>query len=540
MGARPVNLLVFREHRRQVRSQSAVADLLQACTRNVLDALLFAGEIECGVADAAPERAASWQAVTDSLADALVRGADPLQLGRLTSFIQSLSAPELLSISPPEGFAYYALHPMAYADILNASCRLPDEAAVVGIRSIGTTLSAVTSAAERKQGLRSSRITVRPHGHPYNRKAQFTPEQLAWITEKVRIGAAFLVVDEGPGLSGSSFISVAEALVEAGAPPKSISLICGHTPDLNSLCAQNGSHRARQFRWLAVDPEPYRPATAQTSIGGGEWRRLLFSEESSWPASWTNFERLKYLTAPDGEPRDLLKFMGFGRYGGEVFSRERVVADAGFGPAPAEMTDGFARFPWIHGSAMRADDLSEDVLARLAAYCAFRAGAFQRESCEITALQQMAEHNLHELKLNLPVSLRLECPVISDGRMQPHEWVLTGCGKILKTDSGAHGDDHFFPGPTDIAWDLAGAIVEWRMSSAAQGFFVNAYQRASGDDPHSRLADYLIAYAAFRRGYCTMAANALHGAERIRLERAAAEYGSRLRECPEAAAAFTV
>ena len=70
----------------------------------------------------------------------------------------------------------------------------------------------------------------------------------------------------------------------------------------------------------------------------------------------------------------------------------------------------------------------------------------------ISALQRMAEHNLQELRFDLPVSLRLQRPVIADSRMQPHEWLLTPAGQVLKTDSGSHGDDHFFPGPTDIAW----------------------------------------------------------------------------------------
>src|SRR5215470_8211911 len=109
--------------------------------------------------------------------------------------------------------------------------------------------------------------------------------------------------------------------------------------------------------------------------------------------------------------------------------------------------------------------------------------------------------------------------------MQPHEWVFSDAGVMLKTDSGSHGDDHFFPGTTDIAWDLAGSIVEWQMPQTQKEYFLDAYRRASGDDAASRMDGFIKAYAVFRCAYCMMAANALCGTEeQTRLERAAAGY----------------
>lgn len=100
---------------------------------------------------------------------------------------------------------------------------------------------------------------------------------------------------------------------------------------------------------------------------------------------------------------------------------------------------------------------------------------------------------------------------------------------MLKTDSGSHGDDHFFPGASDIAWDLAGAIVEWRMSPAQAETFLAMYRRASGDNAQNRISDYVTAYAIFRSAYCRMAANALQGTEeQPRLEQSAAAYAAQL------------
>ena len=174
---------------------------------------------------------------------------------------------------------------------------------------------------------------------------------------------------------------------------------------------------------------------------------------------------------------------------------------------------------------MSSGDLSSSVLARLAEYCAFRLKAFPVDEAAPASLQEMAEHNLSQFVLDLPLALKFERPAIADGRMHPHEWLLTNMGHMLKTDSGSHGDDHFFPGPADIAWDLAGAIVEWRMSAAQAGEFLKLYHRASGDHASSRIQDFIRAYAVFRCAYCSMAAGAMRGtAEELRMERAAAGY----------------
>jgi hypothetical protein len=431
---------------------------------------------------------------------------------------------EQLSISTPEGFAYYALHPFAYADVIQqiSAC---DRLLVVGIRSIGTTLSAVAAAAARARGIVVERITVRPQGHPYNRIAEFNAEQMDAVWNALSRGASFAVVDEGPGLSGSSFLAVAEALERAGAPPEKIVLVSSYAPNLDALCAEDAARRWPRFHCIPAAAEARRPAEAIEFISGGDWRNRVFANDSQWPASWTSFERLKFLSSVEQSERRLFKFAGLGHYGDAVFERERKVAAAGFGPMPREESDGFISYPWIDGRPISSSDLSAEIMAKIAEYCAFCMKAFSVELSHLNALQQMAEHNLHELGLDLAVELRLERPVIADGRMHPHEWLLGKDGESLKTDSGSHGADHFFPGPTDIAWDLAGAIVEWQMNDQQTTEFLNLYHRASGDDASARIDGFIKAYAVFRLAYCLMAASAMNGSEeQPRLQHAADTY----------------
>ncbi len=546
-----LNLLVFRGDRRRASGKEMKAALIARLeqlrsalsNRALLGALLLAGEFECGVADADPEAARCCERLSDEIADALLGSEasssnldfqkpdfDFLSIGSgisesLINAARGLPAFEQLSISTPEGFAYYALHPLAYADVMR---QIPacERLLIVGIRSIGTTLSAVAAAAARAGGIVAERMTVRPQGHPYNRTAEFSPEQMPVVTQAVSSGATFVVVDEGPGLSGSSFLAVAEALERAGAPTEKITLVSSHEPDINTLCAENAARRWQRFRCIPAGGEARRPGEAEEFIGGGQWRSRVYPSKSEWPASWTNFERLKYLSSSQEGEQRLFKFAGLGHYGDAVLEREKKVAAAGFGPVPREESDGFISYSWIDSRPLAASDVSFEIMARLAEYCAFRQRAFAVELSDLHALQQMAEHNLRELGLELPVDLRLERPVIADGRMQPHEWLLITEGKLLlKTDSGSHGDDHFFPGSTDIAWDLAGAIVEWQMNEQQTAEFLNIYHRETGDDAKHRINGFIKAYAVFRLAYCLMAANAMSGSdEQKRLRRTADSY----------------
>jgi hypothetical protein len=565
-----LNLLVFRGDRRRASGKDMKAALIARLeqvrsplsNRTLVGALLLAGEFECGVADAYPEAAQSCERLTDGIADALLAGertssSNPasnldfqksefhsLSIGptiseSLINAARALTTVEQLSISTPEGFAYYALHPLAYADAMR---QIPasEHLLIVGIRSIGTTLSAVAAAAARARGILTERMTARPQGHPYNRTAEFTPEQMAEVSQAVSSGATFVVVDEGPGLSGSSFLAVAEALERTGASTEKIILISSHEPDINTLCADNAARRWQRFRCIPAGGEARRPTEAVDFIDGGQWRSRVFANKSEWPATWTNFERLKYLSLSQKGEQRLFKFAGLGHYGDVVLEREKKVAAAGFGLVPREESDGFVSYSWMYGRTLTARDLSRETLVRLAEYCAFRQRAFAVEVFHLNALQHMAEHNLRELGFELPVDLRLERPVIADGKMQPHEWLLTIEGKLLKTDSGSHGDDHFFPGPTDIAWDLAGAIVEWQMSEQQTTEFLNFYYRASGDNAKHRINGFIQAYAVFRLAYCLMAANAMNGsAEEQRLRRAADIYRTLLMKSEHQSSALT-
>lgn len=536
-------MLVFRDGRETVsgpKRLQELAGLLQRLSRPdsnnrvlLLDALLRAGELECALADGGRTQAhARIAAVTDALAEGLVAGA----ADRVSqSAVEGLQVPDSISVSVPEGFAYYALHPLNFADRARTIVR--GRTAVLGIRSIGTTLSAVVAAELRLRGIPAMRRTVRPAGHPFDRRLEFENEIAAWVAAERDAGSEFWVVDEGPGLSGSSFLAVGEALEGAGVESRRIRFLCSVEPRPQAMCAREAAKRWARFQAHPVSAPWRRPADATVDISGGRWRELAFPSPADWPASWVQFERLKFLS-PDR--RRMYKFEGLGRFGAEIAARSQSAAEAGFGVPPRQESDGFYSMPVIAGRPAAIADVNRHVLERLASYCAFRSTAFRTDVAAQPELEHMLAWNyLEEFGRELPPDQRvlpLKRPVMVDGRMQPHEWIAGTW--LLKTDAAGHGNDHFFPGPTDIAWDLAGAIEEWQLRPDAAAHFLERYRVFSDDDVRARIEPYRLAYSLFRMGYGKMAAEAMRGTEEEkRLSRAYLTYRKRAEDLTQQAAA---
>ncbi len=517
------NHWVFREgkitlHGQQLRNQvvQAAISLLEApiTTESVIDSLLRAGEFEAALGDTMPQHFSSAEALTSLLARCLWEDrADSLQqLPAAVAKLQNIPVPDQVRVSPPEGFAYYALHPLDFASLAETIAGGCSSAAIIGIRSIGTTLSAIVLGAFRHSARHSGRITVRPTGHPYDRVTQLTGEQKQWIAERVQKHCTFLVVDEGPGRSGSSFLSVAEALEDAGVPSEQITLVGSRPIDPDQLCADNAPTRWRRYNFLWPRPAKYSRFNNDIYIGGGHWRETLLGSQSSWPSCWPQMERFKFLS-PDHHW--VYKFEGFGRFGQEVLQRAQQIAAAQLGPAAEYADDGMIRVPLIKGKILDGTYHPRPVLDRLADYCAFRSREFTSANPPSSQLAQMLRFNVREefgRELDMDLEPLSVANTLADGRMQPHEWLLAPDSKLLKVDACTHGDDHFFPGPTDIAWDLAGVIVEWGLGRDAAQMVLSRYQRLTGDPISSRrLLPFLLAYSVFRMSYCKMALSSVVG-----------------------------
>ena len=230
------------------------------------------------------------------------------------------------------------------------------------------------------------------------------------------------------------------------------------------------------------------------------------------PASWAPLEPAKFLAR---DRRSIFKFEGFGHYGEAAGARAAWLAARGFAPRYLGNRRGFGEYELVAGRTLERHDTSAELLERMAEYLALRFACFAGDSPQSPELETMLRWNWRlEFGEELSAAesqLRCTRAVVCDGHMMPHEWLRTASGELLKLDAGSHGDNHFFPGPCDIAWDIAGAIMEWELQGEARDRFIRLYEARSGDRIKERLAPYLLAYTIFRLSWSKMAALAMQG-----------------------------
>jgi hypothetical protein len=539
---------IFRDGRSTARGQDLLRDLrlsLHCLLENpgdqtcLLKTLIQSGEFESALADSESAAACEVADLTSALADLYVDSPSMVNqtlvrpIRALAATMDELPIPLVLTTAPPEGFSYYALHPLDFARTAEQMADSSCPTAVLGVRSIGTTLSAVVMAVLKKKFVLTQRITVRPTGHPYDRNIQFPPEQARWIRRWQEKSARYLVVDEGPGRSGSTFLSVAEALVRLGVSTSRIILMGSVEPDPGTLRAKNAAARWQTFRYVKCAPSSYSCFSHDTYIGGGEWRRVLLHDSAEWPACWPQMERLKFFSA---DRNGFFKFEGLGRSGEVVRQRARCLAEAGFACPVEDADDGFALYRAMTLRSPHPKDVSAKVLERIAQYCTFRAAEFRAEACVPALLSETLVFNLRqefgvELDLDADVMASKQ-PVLADARMQPYEWIRREDGELIKTDGVSHGDDHFFPGPCDIAWDLAGTAVEWDLHPDKLDYLLGRFRELSGIDGSQRIQVFILAYAVFRMAFCKMAAGTVLGTgDEFRLRRVYRYYRDRAVKC---------
>jgi hypothetical protein len=478
------------------------------CEDRLLAALIAAGELECALLDSRADD--SLLDASCSIASLITEGlARAFLTGRKDSFpsvlqlIERIEAGARYQAAVQEGFAYYALHPRKLATLLEQMLvdgALPGagerSVRVLGIRSIGVTLSAVACATLGLHGIDCRRISVRPEGHPYDRRLRSSQRLCHWVRSAA--DAEFLVVDEGPGISGSSFLAVAEALESCGVAAGRIHLIGSREVDAAELLACDAARRWSRFNIHTIPAEPLIPREAGENFSGRARWSFFGCPPESEPGSWTTLGPAAYLAQ---DRQSTFTFAGFGHYGEAIGERCRALGEAGFAPRYLGSRRGFVQSELPAGRLLSPGDVSPKLISRLAAYLAFRANAFAVPVAQTPELEVMLRRNWQiEFDEELGVAesrLSAKEIVICDGRMRAHEWLRSSRGEVLKLYSGNDGDNHFFPGPCDIAWDVAGCILEWELEPEAQRRLIDEYTARTGDAIAARLAPYLLAYAVF-------------------------------------------
>jgi hypothetical protein len=319
-------------------------------------------------------------------------------------------------------------------------------------------------------------------------------------------------------------------LIELGIPDDRICLLPSWPSDgshLRSPDAREIWTRHRQFTtsfeevWLDSGRLAAAFSGEFRDFSAGAWRAAVYADETEYPAVQPQHERRKYLLtsgAAAGNPK-LLSFIGLGRGIEAKMRRAERLADAGFTAAPERMAHGFVVRPFVAGRPVSPGKADGQLIQVIASYLAHLCRAHPsdpsvsdsslREMIGVNVSEGLEDSRLDKRVLDLPAGGWAERPAKLDARMLAHEWIRTPAG-YLKVDVTDHHEDHFFPGCQDIAWDVAAAAVELRLSAGAEQHLVESYRLRSGDRGIAeRLPLYAIAYLAFRLGYTRLASAVL-------------------------------
>ncbi|MDB6033944.1 MAG: glutamate-semialdehyde -aminomutase-like protein [Verrucomicrobiales bacterium] len=555
--------------------------------------LIRSGQMEQGVADAQeegrmPSVIHQAEHLTDVAAKEFFREWSKTASAQTRDVLRSAKALSVadeleLRIKVPEGFEFYALFPEQYGAAAmswakqhcRAECK---NVLVVGIRSIGTSLSALVKTVLQSVGWNVRRLTVRPKGHPFQRELMLRADDLG--------DAAFaLIVDEGPGISGSSMASVAEALVACGFSKSNLAFFPGHGNGPGHAASEQVREWWRttprfltpleEMQWsgkslkdlLAISSQTFfsdgrafaaeQTLTVQDVTGGG-WVSLIFPNGEQPTVCWP-FERLKFrCVAPEGQAV-LWKFSGLGAFlttpaldPAEEIDRKGEEPDHWSEVQRLQTlatTHGFCCTPWIMGTGSRPVDVNSHTLRSIAHYLFHTAGKPLGEKETVEALEglnhmllcnsreklgdeavQRAERIGHCVR-SRTVLVRLELmPACSDGRMAPHEWLRTSDGCLIKTDSTGNLTDHTLVGRQPLLWDIAGVIIEWKLSSDQTVLFEKTLRELGLDWMHEEINFYLAAFAAFKLGQVVLCLQMGSPDPEYtnRMERAVSYYSSKL------------
>lgn len=453
---------------------------------------------------------------------------DPRKVLERLKSLGKLALPnQPLACKTCEGFAFYGLYPSLYLrSAKKLKERLSSESAyvVLGIRSIGTSIAPVVAAGLNRFRDEVAR-TIRPIGHPFDRSVRIGFKLEKEIL-KFHQRAIYVIVDEGPGLSGSSLGAVADWLESRTIPSKRIVFLTGHAEELGPKA--NDRHRKRWSRAIRVtstveemkDNPHLLEILNGKSLSAGHWRLIHFKDQTNhWPPSHLRQERLKFLLQRPNEHFLLAKFLGNDHTGLIKYDKAQRLHRGGFIPVPHSVQNGFLLEDWTK-NAHPIPKNRIHWINRVAQYLSFlnEPENYPTRDLRLTTsseLLKMAAFNasngigvkLEKKLLNwqnrLDAIEKKRTPVLTDNRMHAWEWLESPSLGILKADALDHCLAHDCIGPQDIHWDLVGALVELELNLEESRYL---YSLLHFKVDKELLRFHLDCYLAFQGGYYSQAA----------------------------------
>lgn len=443
-------------------------------------------------------------------------------------------------LKTPEGYAYYGLFPEAFIGPARRLGVAGRGVRVIGLRSIGVSLAPVVAAAIDAP----LPLSLRPFGPPFERRVKIEDATFG----RVLAGAErYIVVDEGPGLSGSSFAAVARFLMNRGVSAEQIIFMPSHDGGPGPAASPSVRSLWRAIAAIPADPLPDdetvtrwigdlldQPVLETMNLSAGRWRPLRLAP-GRWPGVDPRTDRRKLLVrTPSGA--FVGRFSGL-RSSGEVkLERALRLAGASAVPSVVGVAHGFIVQDWVETTSITRVEPEQ-----VGAYFRKRFDLPWAASADTgpADLAEMALANTEPLLGPLALRrmegfLRADVsgwrPYAMDGACQPWKW-LRKDGVWLKADALDHDADHDLLGPLDLAWDLAGAAWEMKYSAGEFDRLLKAARPSGGRAPRREVLRLcLLSYPAFRLGAGRLAQSrfASGSEEWLRHERALGRLGRNL------------
>jgi hydroxymethylpyrimidine pyrophosphatase-like HAD family hydrolase len=477
----------------------------------------------------------AWGAVVDRACALLIADADDVQWTTLASEMEPLLSARLPGalrsrrLRIPEAFRCQDLaHPDVFS-LVDRFLELPIDrsapAVVIGPRTAGAYLAPLAGACLSSAGWSDVNwFTVRPRTGVSRHETRTVARLVS------RPGTHVILIDDFPN-TGGTHQNLLRMLYGIGVPPRQITILAPRHPHRREWSLPEEIRDG--IRILTIEPTELYKAKLLNNAAWIEsvlsecyrqhgWDRVRVRESTRTRALNAALEaqlsegfhvRLKRVFDLELEGmcgkstvRVLAKSVGWGWYGYHAYIAGSRLS--GFVPDVIGSREGFFFTRWVDAAGKNPSS------TRIGSYVARRANVLALDEDPVlnsVGYRWVGWNEILEMVRGVygPYWNRLRVPAIRrhlakhlnaartmvDGQMKPEDWVGTG-DQAWKTDF----EQHNFGGPeydlVDPAYDLAGAIFEFRMSEDAEVSMLDAYAGQTGDyDVYNRITLFKALYA---------------------------------------------
>ncbi len=471
-----------------------------------------------------------WEAAVNEYVELFVRGGAPEReaLSRCGSQLSSLltaSLPPALLRHRLRNPAFFHVRDLTHLDILTLGRKLvaafPDRRLpilIMGNRTAGSYFAPLLRAHLKNEGYESiDVVTMRPK----NGLSRWERHRLARAAKRRGLG---VIVDE-PAMTGSTLLKVVGILHRAGLPRANVVALNPVHPTTRDWRSKAECLPLDRLRILSLEPEEWhkhrllesdavdgvlreyfedRGYVDTTIVAGDRVKALNAQLQGLSEEKWhTRLKRIYEVHVRDRAGRVETRFVlakstGWGWLAYRAFIAGQHLAK--YVPPILGLRHGLLFTEWRLPDDGPQPPRREVTVTTLASYVAARVTGLSLEGDPSSELSRDNQHEgVDELAGLLSAAygskaaalkrrrVREELtqqpcpkPTLIDGKMRPLEWIR-GTSSLIKTDFEHHGAGKRELNVVDPAYDLADAVLHFRLSPNEERALVTRYIEESGD-----------------------------------------------------------